>query len=98
MGLVVGPWGDASKDMHHLIKILGRVGDKYLGAGGVIVGKIHRIISCAFVRAQALCLPSCFPQLFPHARGAAQRQSAQVVRHGEYQAVWNVHFKGRGLS
>ena len=96
MGLVVGPWRDASKDMHHLIKILGRVRRQI--PRRVIVGKIHRIISCAFVRAQALCLPSCFPQLFPHARGAPQRQSAQVVRHGEYQAVWNVHFKGRGLS
>ena len=71
MGLVVGPWGDASKDMHHLIKILGEQrlimknrstgvesGEKYLG--GDIVGKIHRIFPVLLCKPRPFVFPLVF--------------------------------------
>ena len=104
-GLVVGPWGDSSRDLHHLIRVLGeqRVlmrarssgvsrGEEYLG---VIVSQIRRVLSCAFVRAQALCLLARLPQLGPHARDASQRrnvaQQASAARRGEAEAIWRAH-------
>ena len=112
-GLVIGPLGDSSKDLHHLIRTLGehrvllRVhssgvlrGQEHLGV--VVVGHIRRVLSCTFVRAQALCLVARLPQLSPHARGAAQRrvvaQQALAAGRGEAEAVWRAHCRGRGLS
>ena len=111
-GLCVGPWGDSSKDMHHLIKVLGeqRVqrmeraeglvrGSEYLG---VETGQIRRTLSCSFVRANALCLLSCLRQVGPHARTATERRCAnkmgQEVRKAEAVAHWHAHVRGRGLS
>ena len=111
-GLVVWPWGDISKDSHHLIKVLGeqRVtkqersrgvvrGDQQLG---VVIGQIHRVLSCSFVRSQALCLISRLGQLDPGAKSAADRQAAaqqcEYARRQEAQANWNSQVMGRGLS
>ena len=111
-GLVVGPWGDASADLHHLIKVLGEQkvkmrersegvsrGKEYLG---VIIGQIRRVLSCVFVRAQGLCLLSRLGQLGPRARAAAERRSTtqrvEAARRGEVIAQWSANVRGRGLS
>ena len=65
-GLVVGPWGEVSKDLHTLVKTmadckvaakaraLGRdISDKELG---IIVTQIRKYLSTSFIRAQGLCL------------------------------------------
>ena len=62
-GLVVGPWADASSDLHQLIKVLAeqrvlmrsRARGEVCGEDtlGVVVGQIRRVLSCAFVRANA---------------------------------------------
>ena len=65
-GLVVGPWGEGSKDLHSLVKVLAetmlpakakslgrQVSEKELG---VIVNQIRRYLSTSFIRAQSLCL------------------------------------------
>ena len=83
-GLVVGPWGDGSKDLHTLIKILaesrvaarGRARGWEGGEGelGLVLGQTRRNLSCTFVRAQALCLLARLGQLGPGARQAAERR------------------------
>ena len=112
LGLVVGPWGDCSRDLHHLIRQLGehRVSMREKGRGiprkddtlGVTIGHIRRILSCTFVRAQALCLLQRIGQLTPSARSAAaRRQSAkqlEAARRREIQSYWSAHVKGIGLS
>ena len=67
-GLVVGPWGDGSKDLHSLVSIVGNnlVAAKARARGweagegelGQVIGQIRRQLSCCFVRLQALCLLS----------------------------------------
>ena len=65
-GLVVGPWGEGSKDLHTLVKVLaetklaakaralGReMSDKELG---IIVTQVRKYLSTSFIRAQSLCL------------------------------------------
>ena len=65
-GLVVGPWGEVSKDLHSLVKTLadckvaakaralGRdISDKELG---IVVTQIRKYLSTSFIRAQGLCL------------------------------------------
>ena len=68
-GLVVGPWGDCSKDMHSLIKVLGetKVAARARARGrqscdnelGVVIAQIRKYLSTAFVRAQGL-IPESF--------------------------------------
>ena len=109
---MVGPWGDSSMDMHHLIRTLGehRVLKAERSHGemredrklGVVIGHIRRVLSSAFVRAQGLCLLSRLRQLGPHARGAAERRAAaqqgEAARRAEAQGHWLAHVRGRGLS
>ena len=111
-GLVVGPWGEGSKDLHSLIKILGesRVAARGQARGweggdgelGLVLGQIRRTLSCTFVRAQALCLLSRLGQLGPGAKSAADRrvvaQRAELARRREAQAHWLANIKGRGLG
>ena len=65
-GLVVGPWGEGSKDLHSLVKVLAetklaakaralgrQMSDKELG---VIVNQVRKNLSTSFARAQSLCL------------------------------------------
>ena len=65
-GLAIGPWGEASKDLHSLVSVLGnsmvqaekRGWEGEEGKLGQVMGQLRRKLSCTFVRAQALCLPS----------------------------------------
>ena len=111
-GLVVGPWGDGSKDLHSLVSIVGNnlVAAKARARGweagegelGQVIGQIRRQLSCCFVRSQALCLLSRIGQLGPGAKAAAHRRSdalrAETARRREGQAHWQAHVKGRGLG
>ena len=111
-GLVVGPWGEGSKDLHALISLVGNsfvaakarargweAGDGELGQA---MGQIRRRLSCTFIRSQALCLLSRIGQLGPGARAAAHRRGdalrAETARRRESQAHWQAHIKGRGLG
>ena len=110
-GLVVGPWGDASKDMHSLVEVLGdtmlaargraRGWEGSDGERGQIMGQIRRRLSCAFIRAQTLCLLARLGQLGPGARLAAERRGearrVETARRREAQAHWLAHSRGRGL-
>ena len=69
---------------------------------GVVMGQIRRVLSCAFVRAQSLCLLARLGQLGPGARSAAERRHAaqrgEAARRREVESYWQAHVKGRGLS
>ena len=111
-GLVVGAWGEGSKDLHNLISIVGnslvaakaraRGWDGGEGELGQAISQIRRRLSCTFVRSQALCLLSRIGQLGPGARLAAHRRDdalrAESARRREAQAHWQAHIKGRGLG
>ena len=111
-GLVVGPWGEGSKDLHTLISVIGknmvdsRGRDRGWEGGegelGQVMGQLRRKLSCTFVRAQALCLLSRLGQLGPGARAAAERRAdalrAETARRREAQAHWQAHIRGRGLG
>ena len=66
------------------------------------MGQIRRTLSCAFVRAQSLCLLARLGQLGPGARTAAERrgvaQRGEISRRREAQAHWLAHIRGRGLG
>ena len=74
-------------------------GDETLG---VTIGHIRRVLSCAFVRSQSLCLLARIGQLGPGARPAAARrvaaQRGEEVRRLEALANWQATVRGRGLS
>ena len=109
-GLVVGPWGEGSKDLHSLVSVIGdsMVAAKARARGweggeeelGQTIGQIRRRLSCTAIKAQALCLLSRIRQLGPRAaadrRGDALR--AETARRREAQAHWQAHIKGRGLG
>ena len=108
-GLVVGPWGEGSKDFHTLISVSmvdarGRERGWEGGDGefGQVMGQLRRQLSCTFVRAQALCLLSRLGQLGPGARAAADRRAdalrMETARRREAQAHWQAHIRGRGLG
>ena len=111
-GLVVGPWGEGSKDLHALVTIVGNsmVAAKARARGweggegelGQVIGQLRRRLSCTSIRAQALCLLSRLGQLGPGARAAADRRGdalrAETARRREAQAHWQAHIKGRGLG
>ena len=111
-GLVVGPWGEGSKDLHTLISIIGKsmVEAKSRERGweggegelGQVMGQLRRKLSCTFVRAQALCLLARLGQLGPGAKAAAERRAeslrSETARRREAQAHWQAHIRGRGLG
>ena len=111
-GLVVGPWGEGSKDLHSLVKIMGESSVAARGRArgweggegelGLVLGQTRRRLSCSFVRAQALCLLARLGQLGPGARMAADRRieakRAETARRREAQAHWLAHVRGRGLG
>ena len=87
-GLVVGPWGEVSKDMHRLVKVLaesklaakararGRdISDRELG---LITTQIRKYLATAFVRDLARRL--------------------EVGRRREREAHFQAHIRGQGLS
>ena len=65
-GLVVGPWGEGSKDMHSLVKVIAetKVANKARALGrdmsdkelGIVVSQVRKYLSISFIRAQSLCL------------------------------------------
>ena len=111
-GLVVGPWGDGSKDLHTLVSAVGNslVAAKARARGweagegelGQAISQIRRRLSCTFIRSQALCLLARLGQLGPGAKAAAHRRNdalrAESARRREAQAHWQAHIKGRGLG
>ena len=111
-GLVVGPWGEVSKDMHSLVKVLaesklaakararGRdISDRELG---LITTQIRKYLATAFVRAQSLCLLNRLCYLGEGATAAAGRRDLarrlEVGRKREREAHFQAHIRGQGLS
>ena len=111
-GLVVGPWGEGSKDLHNLVKVLG---DTKLAARarimgregsdnelGVIVGQKRRKMSTAFIKAQSLCLLNRLGFLGEGARAAAGRRDLakrlEERRKRDNIAHFEAHVRGRGLA
>ena len=111
-GLVVGPWGEGSKDLHSLVKTLGdtKLAARARAMGregsdnelGVIIGQIRKFLSVAFVRAQNLCLLNRLGFLGEGAKAAAGRRdlakSLEERRKRERVAHFEAHVRGRGLS
>ena len=111
-GLVVGPWGDVSKDMHQLIKVLAenKLAAKARSLGremsenelGVITTQIRKYLATAFIRAQSLCLLNRLCFLGEGAKEAAGRRDLarrlELGRRRERQAHFAAHIRGRGLS
>ena len=111
-GLVVGPWGEGSKDLHNLVKVLGdtKLATRARAMGregsdnelGVIIGQIRRNLSTAFIRAQNLCLINRLGFLGEGARAAAGRRDLtkrlEERRKREAVAHFEAHVRGRGLS
>ena len=109
-GLVVGPWGNGSKDLHELVRTLAecRVAARERARGeeasdwelGVVMGQIRRSLSLDFVRAQSLCLLARLCYLGEGSRMAvARRQQAgreEEARRREQQAHYLAHVQGRG--
>ena len=111
-GLVVGPWGECSKDIHSLVKVIGetkaasrarargrQTSDRELGA---LIAQTRKFLSVAFIRAQGLCLINRLGFLGEGARAAAGRrdmaQRNEAQRQRDLQAHYQAHVRGRGLS
>ena len=111
-GLVVGPWGECSKDLHALVKVLGEnkvaarararwreSSDKELG---VVIAQIRKYLSAAFIRAQSLCLLNRLCFLGEGAKEAAGRRDLarrlEVSRKRDSLAHFQAHIRGQGLS
>ena len=111
-GLVVGAWGDCSKDLHSMVKVLGetKVAVQARATGreasdnelGIIISQIRKYLSTAFVRAQSLCLINRLAHLGEGAKAAAGRRSMakrlEVGRRREREAHYEAHIRGMGLS
>ena len=110
--LVVGPWGNASKDLHDLVRTLAERRVEALarargweasdGELGLVLGQIRRILSLTFVKAQALCLRARLANLGDGARAAAERRQ-QAGREEEWRrrealAHFHAHIRGRGVA
>ena len=86
--LVIGAFGECSRDMHALIRVMAesRVtaicqARGYMASKGelsTVIGSIRRMLSCSFVRAQALCLVSRIGKIGDLACGAADRRAAAL--------------------
>ena len=110
-GLVVGPWGNGSKNLKNLVRTLAecRVASRERARGqealdwelGVVTGQIRQALSLDFVRAQGLCLLSRLCHLGEGARAAvARRQQAgreEEARRREQTAHYLAHVQGRGV-
>ena len=111
-GLVVGPWGEGSKDLHSLVKVLAetklaakagslgrQMSEKELG---VIVNQVRRYLSTSFIRAQSLCLINRLIYLGEGAQAAAGRRvlakQLEEGRRRDRQATFMAPIRGRGLS
>jgi hypothetical protein len=111
-GLVVGPWGECSKDLHALVKVLGenKVAARARASGressdkelGVVIAQIRKYLSAAFIRAQSLCLLNRLCFLGEGAKEAAGRRDLarrlEVSRKRDLLAHFQAHIRGQGLS
>ena len=111
-GLVVGPWGECSKDLHSLIKVMGesKVAAQARDRGrpasdnelGVEISQIRKFLSTAFVRAQGLCLLNRLCFLGKGAKEAAGRRDLarrlEISRKRDLQAHYQAHIRGAGLA
>ena len=74
-------------------------GDRELST---VTGNIRRVLSCTFVRSQALCLLQRLGQVGEGAKGAADRRAAALradhARKQEARANWLANVSGRGLG
>ena len=109
--LVVGPWGDASEDLHQLLKLFAesRVENSARGMGyvsgegelGQVMGDIRRCTSVTIVRAQALCLLERLSHMGPGARAAGERRKILQrlqERQRQQRQAYNVAQQSKGLS
>ena len=109
--MVIGPWADCSKDLHALIKHLGKqraiaqarergrpASDRELGH---IVGQIRRVLSTTFIRAHQTCLLSRIGFLGAGGMAAGERRAHMMRKEDMYrrerQAIHEAHVRGRGL-
>ena len=111
-GLVVGPWGNGSKDLHDLVRTMAecRVAARARARGwpasdwelGEVMGKIRRDLSLDFVRSNALCVLARIGQVGGGARAAAQRREQagreEEARKRERMAHYLAHIRGRGVN
>ena len=91
--LVVGPWGEGSKDLHLLIKTLAenKMAARVRGRGGggsdlelgQVLSQIRRFLSLTNVRAQSLCLLARLCHLGDGAKEAAGRRGGKEGRRKE---------------
>ena len=110
-GLVVGPWGNGSKDLHSLVRTLAetKVAARSRARGwqgsdeelGLVMGEIRRALSLDFIRAQALCLLTRLTYLGDGAGSAAQRREQVTWQEEERRRVqrahYEAHIRGRGV-
>jgi hypothetical protein len=110
-GLVVGPWGNGSKDLHDLVRTVAecRVAAQARTRGwpgsdwelGEVMGKVRSDLSLDFVRANALCVLARIGQVGGGARAAAQRRDQagrdEEARKRERMAHYLAHVRGRGV-
>ena len=109
--LVVGPWGELSKDFHILLRTfaekrvegIARSKGKTEEGGelGKAMGDIRRAFSVEIVRSQSLCLLERLAFLSPGAKAANERRKmAEALfekRRRQIQA-YNLAHRERGLS
>ena len=87
-GLVVGRWGEGSRDLHSLVQGLAEARALHLarlngvpttaGTLATIIGSYRRILSCTFVRSQESCHLARMGHLDGGARDAAARRTVAV--------------------
>ena len=105
-------WGEGSKDLHSLIKMMGETrvlkraraqgrpaSDRELGA---VIGQIRRVLSVTCIRSQGTCLLSRVRNMGEGTRSAAGRRVLAIRveenRRREQAAHHSAHIRGRGLS
>ena len=111
-GLVVGPWGEASKDLHIPVQVLAQSkvavvskqrgwegSDKELG---MYTSQIRKYLSVAFTKAQSLCLLNRLAHFGEGVKAAAARRDLakrlEEGRRRDRQAHFLAHMSGKGLS
>ena len=108
-GLVVGRWGEGSRDLHSLVQGLAEARALHLarlngvpttaGTLATIIGSYRRILSCTFVRSQESCLLAWMGHLDGGARDAAVRRTVAVrqeqLAREEASAYFAAYVRGR---
>jgi hypothetical protein len=106
--MVVGPWGECSKDTHSLIKVMGetKVAAQAWARGrpasdnklGVEISQIRKFLSTAYIRAQGLCLLNRLRFIGKGAKEAAGRRNPARRLERDLQAHYQAHIRGSGLA